>query len=360
MSESIYLAALHSIGISQKKLHIVFEKNQHYKNLFDNICPEILKNFGFFEKQIETIMERKSKVKLDILKKKIEQRGVQVITIHDEKYPETLRQISNSPYVLYLRWTIDNTPKISVVWSRKMTSYGDILIEKIVWDISKYFIIVSGWAAWCDTKSHEIALEKGNKTLSVIGTWIDIDYPVMNKKLYDRIVDFWGWVISIFPIGEVWNPYNFPVRNEIVAWLSVWLIVIEASSKSGTLITANLALDMWKDIFAIPGDVFKSHSSWCNRLIKNWNAKLITCWEDILEEYIDISSRSHEVNRKEKIKFADTIEKEIYNIFLLESLTIDELSRKMGLDIATLSFKLSIIEINQLIRKWIWWRYLLN
>ena len=204
-----------------------------------------------------------------------------------------------------------------------MTSYGDILIEKIVWDISKYFIIVSGWAAWCDTKSHEIALEKGNKTLSVIGTWIDIDYPVMNKKLYDRIVDFWGWVISIFPIGEVWNPYNFPVRNEIVAWLSVWLIFIEASSKSGTLITANLALDMWNDIFAIPGDVFKSHSSWCNRLIKNWNAKLITCWEDILEEYIDISSRSHEVNRKEKIKFADTIEKEIYNIFLLESLTID-------------------------------------
>ena len=103
MSESIYLAALHSIGITQKKLHIIFEKNQNYKNLFDNISSETLKNFGFLEKKIEAIIERKSKVKLDTLKKKIEQRGVQLITIHDEKYPDLLRQIPNPPYVFYLR-----------------------------------------------------------------------------------------------------------------------------------------------------------------------------------------------------------------------------------------------------------------
>jgi len=360
MSESIYLAALHSIGITQKKLHIIFEKNQNYKNLFDNISSETLKNFGFLEKKIEAIIERKSKVKLDTLKKKIEQRGVQLITIHDEKYPDLLRQIPNPPYVFYLRWDIDSTPKISVVWSRKMTSYGDILIDKVVWDISKYFVIVSGWAAWCDTKSHEIALKKWNKTLSVIGTWIDIDYPVVNKKLYDKIVDSWGWVISIFPIWEVWNPYNFPVRNEIVAWLSVWLIVIEAWSKSGTLITANLALDMWKDIFAVPWDIFKSHSAGCNNLIQKWSAKLITCSEDVLEEYINIHWKNHIESDEIKIKFADSTEKDIYNILLLENMSIDELSRKMWLDIATLSFKLSIMEINQIIRKWIWGKYHLN
>jgi DNA processing protein len=246
------------------------------------------------------------------------------------------------------------------VWSRKMTSYWDILIEKIVWDISRYFIIVSWWAAWCDTKSHETVLKKWNKTLSVIGTWIDVDYPVGNKKLYDTIVSSWWGVISIFPIGEVWNPYNFPIRNEIVAWLSVWLIVIEAWSKSGTLITANLALDMWKDIFAVPWDIFKSHSAWCNNLIQNGGAKLITGSEDVLEEYIDIHWKKNIESDKIKIKFADTIERDIYNILLLENIAIDELSKKIWLDIATLSFKLSIMEINQVIRKWLWWKYHLN
>jgi DNA processing protein len=328
--------------------------------LFENLCLEVLESFWFSEKQALSILQRKKEVKLEILEKKLQQRNVRIITIHDTTYPSSLKQISNSPYLFYLRWEIDDIPKISVVWSRKMTSYWDILIEKIVWDISKYFMIVSGWAAGCDTKSHEVALSKWNKTLSVIGTWIDIDYPVGNKKLYDTIVSSGGWVLSIFPIWEVGNPYNFPVRNEIVAWLSVWLIVVEASIKSWTLITANLALDMWKDLFAVPWDVFKSNSSWCNRLIKDASAKLITCSEDVLEEYIDTHSKNYNKTEKQKIKFADSIEKEIYNILLLENLSTDELSRKMWLDIATLSFKLSIMEINQMIRKWVWWKYLLN
>jgi predicted Rossmann fold nucleotide-binding protein DprA/Smf involved in DNA uptake len=103
MSEKIYLAALHSIGITQKKLYLAFDKNQHYKNLFDNLCFEILYSLGFSEKQSEVILERKRGLKIDILQKKLDKRGVKIITIHDALYPHSLKQISNPPYLFYLR-----------------------------------------------------------------------------------------------------------------------------------------------------------------------------------------------------------------------------------------------------------------
>ena len=280
---------------------------------------------------------------------------MKIITIKDKEYPDLLKQIPNIPYLFYLRWKIDNSPKLSIVWTRLISTYWEKVIEKIVWSISKYFVIVSWWAAWCDTKAHTSAINNNSKTISVIWTGIDIDYPVSNKKLYNNIVwNNWA-IISIFPIWEVWNPYNFPVRNEIVAWLSVGVIVIEARKKSWTLITSKLALDLWKDLFAVPWDIFKLNSEWCNNLIKDWMAKLIINPRDILEEYNILEKDI--INDRKKIIFENDIEKEIYNILVLENLTIDELIRKLWLNISTLSFKLSMMEINNLIKKWLWWKY---
>lgn len=356
MEKKIYLVALHYIWISQKKLHLIFEKTQNYKEIYEKISSVFLINYWFNEKQIEFILERYKKLKFDFLEKKIHDREVKIITIFDYEYPDLLKQISNPPFLFYLRWKIDNSPKIAVIWSRNITSYWKAIIGKIIPDLSKYFVIISGWAAWCDTEWHIIALDNWNKTISVIWTWIDIDYPTWNNKLYDRIVESWGWVISIFPIWEVWNSYNFPVRNEIVAWLSVWVFIIEAKAKSWTLITSNLALESWKDIFAAPWDIFKLNSEWCNNLIKSWCAKLTTKVEDILDEY-NITSVKKEI--KNKI-FADKIEEQIYNLLLLEGFTTDELIWKLVIDIKTLTFRLSMLEINGLIKKWIWWKYEVN
>ena len=135
------------------------------------------------------------------------------------------------------------------------------------------FTIVSWWAAGCDTYAHKYALESGWKTISIIWTWIDQDYPVWNKKLYTEIVEKWWAVISQFPVWEVWNPYNFPIRNELVAALWIGLFVVEAWEKSGTIITANIALDMGKDIFALPWDIFGNNSAGCNKLIQSGAAK---------------------------------------------------------------------------------------
>ncbi len=356
MENLLYLAWLHQIWISQKKLHLIFEKNQNYKDFFQNLSYEKLKKFWIRENIILNILERKNKIILKNIEKKLIQRNVEIITIFDKKYPEMLKNIANPPFLFYLRWKIDNSPKFSVVWARKISSYGIKAIEKIIPDISSYFIIVSWWASWTDSFAHKITLENKKKTISIIWTWIDIDYPIENKNLYDKIVES-GWaIISIFPIWEVWNPYNFPIRNELVAWISVWTLVIEAQKKSWSLITANLALDLWKDLFAIPGDIFKSNSIWTNNLIKNWMAKMVTNSIDILEEY-NISTKNKNIEEKKEIKFENEIDEKIYNLLLLESLTSNELVEKLKIDISSLLFRLSMMEINWIIKKTLWWKF---
>lgn len=356
MVEKIFLAWLHYIWISQKKLSEIFKTKQNYKEIFDNITSSFLLKYWFSESQINFILEKHSKIKLKKIEEILNERKVKIITIFDEEYPKLLKQIPNPPFLFYLRWEIDNSPKISVVWTRKISSYWKNVIEKIIPDLSNFFTIVSGWAAWCDTFAHISTLNSKNKTISVIWTWIDYDYPVTNKKLYDEIVEKGWWVISIFPISEVWNPYNFPIRNEIIAWLSVWTLIIEWKEKSWTLITASLALELWKDLFAIPWDIFKGNSDWCNNLIKLWNAKLVTWINDILEEY-NISSIKKELK---KIELKDKLEKDIYNLILIENLTVDEIVRELWVELSIIINKLSLLELKKIIRKWLWWKYEIN
>lgn len=358
MDKKIYLAMLHSIGINHKKLHIIFGQNTDYKSFYDSLSMELLKWYDFSDKQIEYILTEKNKLKIADIQSKLSSRNVEIVTIYDDKYPESMRYLPNIPFLFYLRWIIDNSPKFAVVWSRKITSYWEKAIESIVWEVSDYFTIVSWWATWCDTKAHVVTMKRWNKTLSIIWTGIDVDYPVSNKKLYDEIASNGWWVISIFPVWEVWNSYNFPIRNEIVAWLSVWVLVVEAKNKSWTLITSNLALDLWKDLFAVPGDFFRLNSEWCNDLIKKWSAKLVTCSEDILLEY-NISAKTNKIDRT-KIVFDDQIEENLYNYLILESLSVDQLANKISADVATTSFKLSLLEIKNLIKKTYGWKYEVN
>ena len=199
-----------------------------------------------------------------------------------------------------------------------------------------------------------MTLNSNNKTISVIWTWIDVDYPIWNKELYNKIVKSWWTIVSIFPLWEFWNPYNFPVRNEIVAGLSVWTLIIEAQVKSWTLITANLALDLWKELFAVPWDIFKTWSVWCNNLIKKWMAKSISNSWDLLDEF-NISNKC--INKKASLVFNDKIEESIYELVMIDNLNIDEIWIKLNIDISLLTLKISLMEINKLIKKWIGGKY---
>jgi len=353
-----YLLLLHNIWFSQKNLSFIFKNTQNYREVYENISYNILETYWIRKNQIEYILLEKKKINLNYIRQNIEKRNTNIITIKDKDYPEILKNIPKPPYLLYIRWKLEFGASIAVVGARKITPYWEKCIENIIPEVSKYFTIISGWAAWCDSLAHKQTLLSKWKTISVIGTGINIDYPNPNKKMYDDIVDSWGVIISIFPFLEVWNPYNFPVRNEIVAWLSTGILIVEAKEKSWSLITAKLALDLWKDLFAIPWDIFKLSSAGCNFLIWNWEAKLVKNHIDILSEYnISYSNSTNSSKNKNKIIFSDSYEEEIYKILTLESYTIDELSIKLWYNIQTLNFKISMMEINLLIKKIPGWKY---
>lgn len=359
----LYLAVLHSLWISHKKFHSIFENNlfqetKNYKEFYEKINLELLKKYWFKEEEINSILKRKKELKISFIKNKLEEREVKIIICDEENYPVELKNISHSPYLIYVRWKILEWPKIAVVGSRNITSYWKKVIAKLVPDVSRYFTIISGWAYGVDTESHLKTLESWNKTIAVIWTSISEDYPTGNKKMYDDIVKNSWAIISIFAIWIPWNAYNFPIRNEIVAGLSSGVVIIEAREKSGSLITSKLALDLWKDLFAVPWEIFKSNSVWCNNLIKNWEAKLVNSASDILEEYNFSNNKKSENNlEKPKIEFSDDLEEKIYNSLLLEWFTADELVKKFNLDISTISFKLSMLEINWIIKKTLWWKF---
>ena len=354
--EKIYLAWLHYIWFTHKKLHKIFENTQNYKEVFEKINHTYLKENWFLDKQIEIILERYKKVNLEFLKSKLEKRKAKIITFFDSEYPENLKNVSNPPFLFYLRWKLDLSPKFAIIWSRKISSYWNKVIEDFCIQLSKYFTITSGWAAWCDTKAHKETLKNNWKTIAIIWTWIDLDYPIENEKLFEEIANNSWAIISIFPIWEVGNPYNFPVRNEIVAWLSEWILVVEAREKSGSLITAKLGLDLWKEIFAIPWDIFKWGSIWTNNLIKSWEAKLVLNANDILVEF-NINNNIKKEEKNIKINFNDQIEENIYNTLIVENLNINEISKKLKLDISIISLKISMMEINWIIMKDISWKY---
>jgi DNA processing protein len=326
------------------------------KDFYLGLTAERLKKFVRNPERRRKILENYSKLKTEYIDSVLEKLGVEIIILSDDNYPESLKNIPHTPYILYVRGEIPKWGMFGVVWSRKISSYGKRVITQIVPDISRIFPIVSGGAAGCDTYAHKSALESGNKTVVVIGTGIDETYPVSNEKLFSQIVTAWWAIISIFRVGEPGNPYNFPVRNEIVVWLSRWVLVIEAQKKSGSLITAGLALDLGKDLFAVPWDITSSGSGWTNRLIKKGEAKCVTQSLDVLEEYdVLIRQSAH----RKQLPLLDDIESQIYTLISGQDMDIDTLASNLSLNSREVSMKLSLLELKKIIKKDISWKYIL-
>lgn len=214
------------------------------------------------------------------------QHSYQFITILDDTYPERLVEIYNPPIALFLEGDIDllENETLAVIGARKSTTYGKQMIEKIIPTIIKEKItIVSGLAKGSDTNAHVETIKNGGQTIAVIGCGLDIYYPKENKKLQDYISQEHLIISEYLPTVPPLS-YHFPSRNRIIAGLSKGVCVIEAQKKSGTFITASLALEEGRDVFAVPGSAFEKTSEGCLELIQE-GAKCIWKPEDILLEW---------------------------------------------------------------------------
>ena len=209
-------------------------------------------------------------------------------TIEDDIYPQCLKEISNPPLKLYYKGNLDllkDERLIAVVGTRNPSSYGKLCCEYMVKKMTSANItIVSGFAKGIDSIAHKTSLLAGGKTIAVIASGRDIVYPASNLSLY-REIEEKGLSLSEYEAGVKPFKFNFPQRNRIIAGLSKGTIVVESKDRGGSLITADLALEFNRDVYAVPGDVFSEYSKGCNNLIRDSKAKSLSNINELLDDY---------------------------------------------------------------------------
>ncbi|MEW6006919.1 MAG: DNA-processing protein DprA [bacterium] len=267
-------------GIPSYKLNLLL------KNLADPFSASYSSLKEIIEEEWADLICKERK-KIDIKKeiKLAKENGIRIIVVEDEEYPESLKLISDPPIVLYIKGKIipDDKLSIAIVGSRHSSSYGRNVCEMLGRELSKLgFTIVSGMARGIDTIAHRACLEAKGRTIAVLGSGLLNVYPSENKPLFEKICEN-GAVISEFPLDTPPFKDNFPRRNRIIAGLSLGCVVVEAKERSGALITARLAMESGREVFAVPGEITKETSKGTNKLIKE-GVKPVCDVLDIIEE----------------------------------------------------------------------------
>lgn len=283
-----YLALLHQLpGITHTRLRGLGELYAHqWKNAWEDLSPSVLRRIGVKEEWIGKACEKKkTQIPLD-MQEYMKRTSIHMLLETDPKFPPILQQVQPNPYVLYTRGNqeILTKPSYGIVGSRHMTAYGTRILDMLIPPlVQAQFSVISGLALGVDAYAHKKTLQEKGHTIAVLGGAVDTIYPALHIPLAKHIVHEGGLLISDFPLGTKPEPYHFPLRNRIIAALSDALIVVEAAKKSGSLITAELALELGKEVGAFPGDIFSERSVGTNTLIQSGEAALLYRPEDALQ-----------------------------------------------------------------------------
>ena len=274
-------------GLGSIKINKLLQQFQNPENIWHQDEEELKKVEGIGEILAKKICDENYKNGLDRYIEYMEKYNIDIITIEDEEYPNKLKNIYDPPVMLYIKGNkkILQDFSISMIGCRQCSTYGKKVANDLAYELSQKGInIVSGLATGIDSFAHIGCIKAKGKTIAVLGNGLDRVYPKENIGLFNEIVKTGGAIISEYVIGTRPERMNFPARNRIVSGLSNGVIVIEAKEKSGTLITVDFAQDQGKDVFVVPGNITSPNSKGTNSLIKE-GAKIVTCVEDVLEEY---------------------------------------------------------------------------
>jgi DNA processing protein len=309
-----------------------------------------LKQAGLDRSAVQAINTGRPQISLDDEMEKLAKADIQVYTYHDTGYPERLKEIYDYPPLIYIRGSLLPRDEwcLAVVGTRKPTAYGRQVAEEIVTDLAQAKItIVSGLARGIDAVAHRSALKAGGRSIAVFACGLDNVYPPENAALARSIMEQ-GALVSEYPPGTRPRSEYFPRRNRILSGLSLGVLVIEAGASSGAVITANLALEQNRDVFAVPGSILSPSSAGTNRLIQE-GARLVTRAADILEE-LNLTTVTHQIAMKEIIPTTET-ETVLLKYLTPEPVHIDEVCRGTGLSIATVSSTLAMMELKGMVRQ---------
>jgi DNA processing protein len=269
----------------------------------------------------------------------------------DDEYPARLKEIDDKPPVLYLRGTLlpDDEWALALVGTRRATPYGRQAAEHFATDLSRHRItVVSGLARGIDAVAHRAALAAGGRTIGVLACGLDMVYPPEHAKLAQEIIQH-GCLVSDYPVGTQPRSEYFPRRNRILSGISLGVLVVEGDVDSGALITARIALDQNREVFAVPGSIYSPTYRGANKLIQEGEAKLVAAAEDILEE-LNLTMATHQLELQEVLP-SDPTEARLLKVLSNQPIHIDEVQRVSGLPIATVSGALAMLELKGMVRQ---------
>lgn len=313
-------------------------------------CPiSRMASLGISQKRASEFIDWKKQISIEQEWTKLANHNIEIISQQEENYPTLLKTLDPPPPILYYKGYLPNhdSLNLSIVGSRKMSTYGESATKQIINEIKGSGItIVSGLAYGIDGKSHEAALANKINTVAVVATGLlDKDiYPQAHLNLSKEILESGGALISEYPPNTPALKQNFIARNFIIAGLSVGTLVVEGEIKSGALITARFALEQNRSVFALPGSIFSLNSAGPNWLISQ-GAKLVSSAKDIAEE-LNINLESNLMSTKN----LSPIESEIIAALILEELSASELSQKIKLDSSIINSTLTYLELKGLVK----------
>ncbi|MDF2800137.1 MAG: hypothetical protein K0S61_40 [Anaerocolumna sp.] len=306
---------------------------------------------GLFDEEVKEILSSKEKNRIIENYAKLKDKGIYFVTIDDNNYPETLKNIYNPPQGLYIKGKLPKKNKkvIAMVGARNCTDYGKSMAEYFAMELTKNgAIVISGLAAGIDSYAHKGALKAGGETIGVLGCGIDICYPKENFNLYMQMLEK-GCIVSEYGPGLPPRTYNFPMRNRIISGMSDGVFIIEAKEKSGSLITVDFGLEQGKNIYTLPGRICDDLSLGCNNLIKQ-GAKVVTNTYDILED-LDLNCENNIMELKKNDKLLETREKMVYACVSFIPKHINDIAIESELGIGELAGILLSLEFKNYIRQ---------
>ncbi|MFC1904092.1 DNA-processing protein DprA [Chloroflexota bacterium] len=331
-------------------------RSAQLENYFGNLedawkaGPAELKHTGLDSGSIHAITTWRLKISLDAEMEKLERYGVKVFNYKEPDYPSRLKEIYDYPPLIYVRGSLlpEDEWCLAIVGTRRATAYGRQITEEIVTDLAQSKItIVSGLARGIDSIAHQATLAADGRSIAVFACGLDTVYPAENADMARNIIQL-GALISEYPLSTKPRADNFPRRNRIMSGLSLGVLVIEADESSGAIITAHLALEQNREVFAIPGSILSPASRGTNKLIQE-GAKLVRDYTDVLEE-LNLMNVARQIEMKEVIPASDT-ESLLIKQLGAEPTHIDEVCRSSGLPVSTVSSTLAMLELKGMVKQ---------
>lgn len=305
-------------------------------------------------KMVQSILDSREEEKLDGWIAELEEKAISFYSCFHPTFPYLLNEIYNPPLGIYVRGELpeDEIDKVGVIGARRCSQYGASVAYHITKDLGRTnVIVVSGMAKGIDSMAHKGIMDGGGRTIAVLGCGADVCYPSENRELMERIIDN-GCVLTEYPPGTPAVGYHFPHRNRIISGLCKLIVVVEAGKKSGTLITADLALESGRDVFVVPGNVTSPLSVGTNNLLKQGCPAITESGDILFELGISYNKGERESYKKKIAENLSSEEQAVYGLISETNPTsAEEISRKLARSIQDVQYMLSLLEISGHIRK---------